>query len=459
MVTVLNSTAELLRAILNHDSNRETRCESSNETNVNQNLNTTESPPLNSKLDVRTKDGGTPLHYAATRGQTEITEICLSMGASPNAQDNIENASLHLAAAYGYSKLGRLLINCQAIVDIRNHELMTPLHTAAFRGHYQFVQLLLELGASVDARSAHQSTPLHLSSENGFVKCCESLLKYGANSAALDVQGRTPLVLASQNGSVETIQCLLGHGANTKIMNPEGGSLLHYTCLNGHLNALNLLIGRGGFVNTELNPSDMASSTLVEFVNVQDRKGKTPLHFAVQMGTKDLVLSLLEAGADLSVQDCNGWQCLHYAVHAQKIEVVRILLSRGARVNDICSRGRSALHLASVYDNEGLLQLLLGHDAQCFPDSSGWTPVDILQQYRLDLVSVLQSPSTIGGWTGPRKMKWPTRWSNSDRASDLILKNNGTIVELSGQFFIQTSRRLRARLTGARPYKMFQSQI
>jgi len=392
--------------------------------------------PSNSTLEIRTNNGCTPLHHAAIWGQIKVAHICLSLGANPNARNNIGNTPLHTAAAYGHLNLGRLLINSEAVVNNQNDQSVAPLHTAAYRGDYEFLVLLLESGASVEALSLQKATPLHLATLNGHVECCELLLKYGAEITALDAHGQTPLLLATQSGSTETIRCLLAHSAGRNVMKPKGGSLLHYSGLYGPLSASNLLVDRSNYVEGNLSHGKMAPYTLEELVNLQDINGKTPLHFAVQIGGKDLVLALLEAGSDLCVQDRNGWQSLHCAAHFNNYEIARLLLSRGAKVNDICDRGRSALHLASAYDNQGLILLLLKHGAQCFPDSSGWTPIDIAQQHGFDLVAaLLQKASSMKYWTVPCEMKWPTRWSDGDRASDLILKYSSTVVELSGQLY------------------------
>lgn len=64
-------------------------------------------------------------------------------------------------------------------------------------------------------------------------------------------------------------------------------------------------------------------------VNLEDKKGRTPLHRAAVNGTVELMHVLLEHGANAGAEDGEGRSPLHLAVHYRSVEIVRVLLERG----------------------------------------------------------------------------------------------------------------------------------
>ncbi|KAJ1476984.1 ankyrin repeat-containing domain protein, partial [Baffinella frigidus] len=61
--------------------------------------------------------------------------------------------------------------------------------------------------------------------------------------------------------------------------------------------------------------------------------GRTPLFAAALGGHTDILLLLLEHGADVSVADDDGWTSLHIAAFLGREKVVRLLLEYGADVS------------------------------------------------------------------------------------------------------------------------------
>jgi len=73
-------------------------------------------------VQVRDKDGMTPLHWASDRGHVEIVQFLLSHGADVNLQDHCDNTSLHIAAMSGQKDIVRLLLDARADLTIVNCE-------------------------------------------------------------------------------------------------------------------------------------------------------------------------------------------------------------------------------------------------------------------------------------------------------------------------------------------------
>src|SRR6185295_2958465 len=94
-------------------------------------------------------DGMTALHWAAERGDAEMTEMLLYAGANVAAVTRIgQYTPLHLASHAGNVAVVQALLKAGAIVTVRTtNTAVTPLHLAASAGNAEVVTLLLDHGA------------------------------------------------------------------------------------------------------------------------------------------------------------------------------------------------------------------------------------------------------------------------------------------------------------------------
>ena len=78
-------------------------------------------------------------------------------------------------------------------------------------------------------------------------------------------------------------------------------------------------------------------------VNVANKRGETPLHFAVAEGKLETIPMLLTAGANVDAifnpTDSIGWTPLLWAVGHRNIELIEMLLAAGANVNTGLTEG------------------------------------------------------------------------------------------------------------------------
>jgi ankyrin repeat protein len=89
---------------------------------------------LANKADVNARDttcgGGTPLHWAAFRGQKDVSELLLASNADVNARDNSGGTPLHWAARKGQKAVVELLLASNANVNAKDNSGNTPLQFA-----------------------------------------------------------------------------------------------------------------------------------------------------------------------------------------------------------------------------------------------------------------------------------------------------------------------------------------
>ena len=137
-------------------------------------------------IEVSRTPHGTPLHYAAFCG---LSDILKSLAAKHPEDVNSQSFTggetpLHLNSRTGYVDVARLLIEHGADVATQREDGWTPLHLAASWGHVDLALLLIEHGADVVAQDEHGRTPLHRASLGGRVDLARLLIEHGADTTA-----------------------------------------------------------------------------------------------------------------------------------------------------------------------------------------------------------------------------------------------------------------------------------
>ncbi|EQC26792.1 TKL/TKL-UNIQUE protein kinase [Saprolegnia diclina VS20] len=134
-------------------------------------------------------------------------------------------------------------------------------------------------------------------------------------------------LLAVAQDDVDTVARLLTHGVPLDWKLPGGASLLLAATAARATKTVKLLLDRGANVN---DPSG----------------GQTPLHAAVTKYTEDLVLILIDAGADVEARDQDGRTPLAFALKQQVEPCVTALLATGANVERLEEDGWELLDMA-----------------------------------------------------------------------------------------------------------------
>ncbi|MFJ9907925.1 ankyrin repeat domain-containing protein [Streptomyces sp. NPDC101152] len=117
-----------------------------------------------SNRDARDRQGRTPLHIAALRGDVSEVEQLIASGADPSAADSNGFTPLHLAAQEGHVGVAQVLLDSGAEVDRKNRFGNTALSVAVFnsRGRGDLISLLRERGADPLVENASGQTPFGL---------------------------------------------------------------------------------------------------------------------------------------------------------------------------------------------------------------------------------------------------------------------------------------------------------
>jgi len=243
-------------------------------------------------------DKRTPLHNAVGyQGDSNIVELLVKNGADVNARCKtwqypadetygVSNVTpLHIAASEGDTFVVRYLIKQGASVEACDQNNMTPLHWALFPdidGNLSVVKILIKNGANVNAISKdfyslregwdqcrdsaeteEKSTALHLAIKYGSKKSVEFFISQGASVVIVDENGYTPLHRAAQLGQSDNVKILIKAGAIVDAKNFKNETPLHLACGRAKPTAVEALVSAGADINSA------------------DEKNLTPLDFAV----------------------------------------------------------------------------------------------------------------------------------------------------------------------------------
>ena len=182
--------------------------------------------------DVLTKDhdGLTPLNFAVDGGpkecikvlaetedvngrtllnrlaETDQTDLISSLIIKADVDLNVKNRNgmtpLHCAARAGHYECMKLLLNHDADVELQDEEGRTPLHYVVQANDSECLILLLHhIGPDPNSVDRQGMTPLHYAAKNGFTDCLELLVENGGDTLRRDDAGCTPLDYAAQQGN------------------------------------------------------------------------------------------------------------------------------------------------------------------------------------------------------------------------------------------------------------------
>ena len=313
-----------------------------------------------------------PLYYAALCGIGGLVErLFTAHPQDPDAADGYYGAPLNAALVQGYLDIAQLLLDHGAVGKNMGGHDQTGLYIASSRGYANVVRSLIDRGANLNARCTDCDTdcgdqvwtPLHAAIYNDHPDIVVLLLEGGADPETRSSEDQTALSMASSRGRANIVRSLIDRGADLNAKSKDKHQKSYYVqgaplfmAIEEEYRDIVLLLLEGG-ADTE----------------VWNSYQKTPLYMASCFGPADIVRQLISHGADLNAESEFGYTALHGASSDGRPEILRILLEHGANPNALTHSGRTALHLA---EEATVVELLLEYGANVdVRDNERWTPL------------------------------------------------------------------------------------
>lgn len=239
----------------------------------------------------------------------------------------------------------------------------------------------------------------------------DDLLSYGANNNFRGGLFGTALQAASGGGHLETVFGLLEGGADLEIVAGPDRTALQAASQNGHIDVVHHLLHRGADPNssgnslTQIQPMRPDEDTVLapEYSVISDEESENiqraekslrerhanALQAAAASGHKDVVLALLDFGANPNTVEGYYGSALQAASAMGHVNVVRILFDRGAlsSLPGGCLGG--ALPAAAARGHDGVVRELL--EARSEVDPSKESLELSLEHVRLKRMAIMES--------------------------------------------------------------------
>ena len=307
------------------------------------------------EVDLRT--GGGYLHLISRRpgdqGKVMMMQKLLQKGLEVNGRENNDDTPLHLMATIADCASMRFLIENDADFLAKNRLGETVLHSLVssneFDGFQQSLAFLIEMGMDIDGTDLSGKTSIHhaLLSKDTNEAALGELLKAGIKVNVKDTNGRNEVYVAVE--AVDASYCpadLDRRAAVIKLLAEVGVD-----------------------------------------VSAGDMNGITPLHLATMKSDLEILVTLLDAGADIMKRSNSGATALHWSCKTYNMAHVMIhsYFNEGQDINVVDDHGSTALHWAVWFRQLPVSQSLLqvGCDYSIH-DNSGNTPVDLAKKVFFD---------------------------------------------------------------------------
>lgn len=144
------------------------------------------------------------------------------------------------------------------------------------------------------------------------------------------------IVKATQYGAIERVQEIIESGFSVTQRDDENVTLLHWAAINNRKEIVQYYLKKGAEIDA-----------------VGGELHSTPLHWATRQGHTQIIVSLMQYGADPAIRDGEGCSCLHLAAQFGHTAIVGYLIAKGQNVNTQDSNGMTAL-MWSSYRTSGI---------------------------------------------------------------------------------------------------------
>jgi ankyrin repeat protein len=240
--------------------------------------------------------------------------------------------ALHFACEIGNREIILLLLANKANVKAITYDGFTALHIAARFGHTTILEDLIRAGINVNAFANFRITPWYEASKNGHTDTADTLIKLGANPEIQPTETPEQSIRDNAHTFFKQHQQISGFAED-----PFLYCLRHYNCA---------------------GVRELLDLQLADVNQCFGAQKKSALHMAAIGGNRNLILLLLEKGADITAVT-QGLNALHVAAQFGHANILEDLVHAGINIDSVTDDGTTALFEAAACNKYAATEKLL----------------------------------------------------------------------------------------------------
>ncbi len=292
-------------------------------------------------LNAKNESGENALFELITRDNpnTEVAEILIDSGLSIKIKSKLYGTPLHWAAFCGRTNIVELLLKKAAKVNEKDKNGETAIIKAMSQNHMAIVKLLFENGADINSKSQFGWSLMEFVTESGDKEFLQKIID---KSAKGKIKANAALCEAAKKGNLAMVKMLIEAGSGADDRDNWGSETpLMKASYYGKIEIVKFLLE---------NNADIKAT---------DYRGNTPLLHAAWSGHLDVVKELIANGADINEKNKLNWNALMQATVEGHFEVAKYLLELGSPTDEVdLEKGATALTIAKVSNHSKLVKLL-----------------------------------------------------------------------------------------------------
>lgn len=148
---------------------------------------------------------------------------------------------------------------------------------------------------------------------------------------------------------LDIVKLLLTRGAVVDILDQEERSILFIPIRYGYNDILKNLL------------EDNSNKIGISIVNIRDKKGNIPLHYAIMHNNLNAIKLLLKHDSNVNIFNDDGLNSLHIAVYTKKLDICQEIIKSNINLNSKNKNGESALHIAVSLESDNIVEELLNN--------------------------------------------------------------------------------------------------
>ena len=332
-----------------------------------------------------THDERTYIFWAANKGNTEVMNYLIKKGAKVNLLDNKGYSPLNFAASNAQPNTEVYDILIKAGINLKKDLNLDGANALLLAGpndnDMSLINYFISKGLDNKSTDSNGNTLFNYVAKSGNIDHLNDLLKRGVtfndNALLMASQG-----LRNKTNTVQLYNYLLGLKIKPNVIGKNGENVLHGIARkDSNIDAILFFLSKGVspeqpnedgttpfMIAAKYNKSPEVVNFLmskVRNINTVNKKGVSALAMAVQNNTPEIVLALLNNGADTKLTNADGLNLAYYLIESfdktnkEDFEAkYKVLKQSGFDITVPQKNGNTLYHLAVAKNDLNLIQMI-----------------------------------------------------------------------------------------------------